>query len=104
MMTEFTGRFPILVYQSPGDLCHPRGFTYRFIQVNDDLELQSRLESGWVQSSELAIRDAIDRENVDYSTPPTRAELLGYASDLGLKVPKNITTAKLLSLIEQTGQ
>lgn len=86
--------FPVLVYTSPGIIDYPGGGSYSFKQVDSELEYNIALESGWYQSSQ----DAIHPPENDM---PTREELIYKANELKIKFSKNISTARLFSLINE---
>lgn len=91
--------FPILVYTSPGPITYPGDVgTYNFKQVNDFDELERHLSVGYHMSAIEAIFPKLPQSD---DQEPSRQDLIQRARDLQINFPKNITTSKLLSLIEE---
>lgn len=109
-------KYSEIVYQVPGPHAGPAGKTYDWKAVKSKDELKEALEDSWFNTLEDAIKPKRAREEDgtyrgdDPSTPdvdeayeqalPTRDEMKQKAEELGLEFPKNISSVKLLKLIE----
>ena len=99
--------FPGLVYKAEGKYVRPSG-TYDFTGVNSQEELQQKLSEGWFESIEAAVAGkatkpsgAISDAALDDYAPPTREELEGKATELGIKFDGRYSDKKIAQMIEE---
>lgn len=108
-----------IVYKIPGKQPGPEGKTYDWKPVRSDKELKESLKDGWFNTLEEAVKATKKRARNDEgefagddpATPedeahiseeaPTRAEMKAKAEELGIQFAKNISSVKLLALIEK---
>lgn len=93
--------FPTLVYKCPGNhQC--QGGTYNYKPVADQDELDALLADGWNKSlpDAMAPKQEIKPVIPADDAPPTRAELVAKAEELGIVFDKRIGDKKLGQLIK----
>ena len=120
-MEEVNEAFSEIVYKVPGKNAGPEGKTYDWKGVKSKAELNQTIKDGWHNTLEEAVNipepvRARDKEGQyvgdDPSTPdvneayvanapPTRKEITEKAKELGIEFKKNISSEKLLALIEE---
>lgn len=109
-------KYSEIVYKVDGPHAGPEGKTYDWMAVRSKEEFREALENGWFNTLVEAIKPKRAREENgtyrgdDPSTPdvneayeqgpPTREEMKQKADELELEYPKNISSPKLLKLIE----
>lgn len=86
--------FPTQVYICPGVHQCPGG-TFSTAPATDSKELKELLDAGY----SLTLPAACGDEDTEDNTPPNRDEAKAKAKELEIKHPKNITTEKLIDLI-----
>lgn len=93
-----------IVYRVPGPHAAHNGQTYEYAPVTSKEDHAQKLKDGWsdslVEAVEGKVKDAkVGKKSED--TPPTRDEAKAKADELGIKYPSNITTVKLIGLVEE---
>ena len=98
--------FPVFVYKSPGNRKLGRK-SYRYVSVNDEIEMAEKLAEGWFATREEAIAgkalvEEFEKiEVVDLHAAPTRAELEQMAKTLNIKYDGRTSDKKLNALIDE---
>jgi len=83
----------------------PLGALSYFDPADDDADKFVKANKGKVKGGKKADPADDDADEVEDITPqPTREELFAKAQELGLDVPKNISTAKLIAAIEEASK
>ena len=103
-MSEDTGEKKVpysdIVYKCPGPHAGPNGKTYEYRGVSSKEEHAQKLKDGWSDSLMEAVEGVKEDVKPD-TTPPTRDEAKAKAKELGIEFPGNISTVKLIALIEE---
>ena len=106
--------FPTIVYRCPGACVGSLGTTFSSVGVDDAEQLEQRLADGWHRTMPEAIDAYLNPQPVVTITPapqpdpapipnddapPTRAEMLAQAHQLGLRVDRRWSEETLLARI-----
>ena len=94
-----------IVYRVPGPHAAHNGQTYEYAPVTSKEDHAQKLKDGWSDSLVEAVEGktkVVGGSNVPpEDSPPTRDEAKAKADELGIKYPSNITTVKLIGLVEE---
>jgi len=96
-------QYPVFVYRKALEK-REDGSAFDTLLVSDDEGKGQALKSGWHDDVVSALtRTNIDKsvDDVDFDSPPTRAELEGKANELGIKFDGRTTDRKLCLLIAE---
>lgn len=89
-----------IVYRVPGPHAAQNGKTFEYAPVTSKEDHAQKLKDGWSDSLVEAV-EGKEGGPIDTDSQPTRAEAKEKADELGIKYPRNITTVKLVALIEE---
>lgn len=89
-----------IVYRVPGPHAAHNGKTYEYVPVTSKEDHTQKLKDGWSDSLVEAV-EGKEEAPIDTDSQPTRDEAKAKADELGIKYPGNISTVKLVGLVEE---
>jgi hypothetical protein len=93
-------RFPQMLYRA-GSALEIDGSRFDTLLVSDESALSAALAEGWHETTGAALEALHVQPVPDDDAPPTRDELLQKAAELGLKVDKRWSDARLAAAINE---